>query len=73
MAKKFVQFFVAVVVLAFGVFAFDFDGGYGITDSGVKWEECPVGRGLSIDLAVEMAEYGCSSASCVCGFFIKEF
>ena len=27
---------VVVVVFAFGVFAFDFDGGYGITDCGVK-------------------------------------
>ena len=51
MAIKLVQFFV-VVVLAFGVFEFDFDGGYGITDCGVKLLECPVGRGLSAVLAV---------------------
>ena len=40
-------------------------GGYGITDCGIKWGECPVGRGLSVDLAVVMTEYGCSSVSCV--------
>ena len=72
MAIKFVQLFVAVVVLEFGVFAFDFDGGYRITDCGVKWgRECPVGRGLSVDLAFVMTEYGCSSVSCVCGFLLK--
>ena len=49
---KSVQLFVAVVVLAFGVFAFDFDWGYRITDCGVNWWECPVGLGLSVDLAV---------------------
>ena len=46
-------------------------GGYGIADCGVKWGECPVGRGLSVDLAVAMTEYGCSSVSCVCDFFVK--
>ena len=72
MAIKFVQLFVVVVVvLAFGVFAFDFDGGYGITDCGEKWGECPVGRGLSVDLAVVMTEYEGSSVSCVCGFLLK--
>ena len=72
-AIKFVQIFVFVVVLAFGVFALDFDGGYGITDCGVKWGggEFLVGRGLSLDLAVVMTEYGCSSVSCVCGFLLK--
>ena len=45
--------------------------GYGITDCGVKWGECPVGRGLSVDLAVVMIEYGCSSVSCICGFLLK--
>ena len=47
-------------------------GVYGITDSGVNWGwECPVGRGLSVDLAVVMTEYGCSSVSYVCGFLLK--
>ena len=53
------RLFVAVFVLPFGVFAFDFDGG--------KWDyrlwgkvggECPVGRGLSVDLVLVMTEYG---------------
>ena len=69
--NKFVQLFAAVVVLAFGGFAFDFDWGYGIIDCGVKRGECPVGRGLSVDLAVVMTEYGCSSVFCVCGFLLK--
>ena len=72
MAIKFVQLFLlVVVVLAFGVFAFDFEGGHGITDCGVKSGGCPVGRSLSADLAVVMIEYGCSSISCVCGFLLK--
>ena len=62
---------VVVVALAFGVFAFDFGGGYGIADCGVKWGECPVGRGLSADFAVVMTEYGCSSVSCFCGFLLN--
>ena len=62
---------VVVVVFAFGVFAFDFDGGYGITDCGVKWGECPVGRGLSADLAVVMTEYRCTSVSCARDFLLK--
>ena len=33
--------------------------------------KCPVGRGLSADLAVVMTEYGCSSVCCVCGFLLK--
>ena len=33
--------------------------------------ECPVGRGLSADLAVVMTEYGFSSVSCVCCFLLK--
>ena len=70
MVIKFGQLFLAVVVLAFGVFAFDFDGGYGITDCG---GECPVGRGLAVNLLVVMTEYGCSSVSCVCGFLFNEF
>ena len=68
MAIMFVQLIVVDVVLAFGVFAFESDGGYGITDCGVKWGECPVGRGLS---AVVMTECGCSSVSCACGFLLK--
>ena len=54
-----------------GVFAFDFVGGYGITDCGVKWGECPIGRGLSAVLIVVMTEYGCFSVCCVWGFLIK--
>ena len=42
--------------------------GYGITDCGIKCEECPVGRGLSADLAVVMTEYGCSSVPYACDF-----
>ena len=57
-------------MLAFGVFAFAFAGGFGITDCGVSWGECPVGRGLSFDLPVVMTEYGYSSVSCVCGFLL---
>ena len=38
MAIKFERLFVVAVVLALGVFALDFDGGYGITDCGVKVE-----------------------------------
>ena len=45
--------------------------GYGITDCGVNWGKCPVGRALSVDSAVVMTEYGCSSVSCVCGFLLK--
>ena len=71
MLIKFARLFIAVVVLAFGVFAFDFDGGYGITDCGVKWVECPAARGFSVDLVVVMIEYGCSSVSCVCGFLLN--
>ena len=73
MVAKFVCLcgWVVVVVLAFGVFAFDFDGFYGISDCGVKWGKCPVGRGLAADLAVVMTEYGCSSVSRVCGFLLK--
>ena len=71
MAIKLVQLFVAVVVLPFGLFASYFDGGYGITDCGIKWGECPVGRGLSVDLAVVMTDYECSSVFCVCGFLLK--
>ena len=62
---------VIVVVLAFSVFAFDLDEGYGVTDCGIKWGECSVARGLSAALAMLMTEYGCSSVSCVCGFFIE--
>ena len=48
-------------------------GGYGITDCGVNGGggECPVGRGLSADLAVVMTEYGCSSVSCACDFLLN--
>ena len=42
-----------------------------VGEKGVKWGECPVGRDLSVDLAVVMTEYGCSSVSCVCGFLLK--
>ena len=60
---------VVVVLLAFGVFAFDFDGEHGITDCGVRWGECSVGRGISADLAVVVSGYGFSSVSCVCDFY----
>ena len=46
-------------------------GGYGVTDYGAKWGECPLGRGLSADLSVVMTEYGCSSVSCACDFLLK--
>ena len=64
---KFVRLFVVALVFAFGVFAFEFDGGYGITDCG----ECLVVRVLSEDLAVVLTEYGCSSVSCAYDFLLK--
>ena len=33
--------------------------------------ECPVGRGLSANLAIVMTEYWCSSVSCACDFLLK--
>ena len=71
MAVKSVLLFVAIVVLAFGVFAFDFDGVKRDYRLWGKVRECPVGRSLSVDLVVVMTEYGCFSVSCVCGFLIK--
>ena len=71
MVVKFVRLFVAAVVLAFGVFAFDFDGGIWDYRLWGKVGEFPVGRGLNVDLVVVMTEYGCSSVSCVCGFLLK--
>ena len=54
MAIKSVYLFGVVVVLAFGVFAFDFD--WWVWDYGLwgKVGECPVGRALSVDSAVVM-------------------
>ena len=46
-------------------------GRYGNNDCGVKWGECPVGRGVAADLAVVMTEYECSSVSCVCSCLLK--
>ena len=68
---KFVLLSVAVVVLAFGVFAFDFDGVIWDFRLWGKVGECPVGRGLYVDLAVVITGYGCSSVICVCSFLIK--
>ena len=31
----------------------------------------PVERSLSVDLAVVMTDYGCSSVSCACGFLLN--
>ena len=45
--------------------------GFGVTDCWVKWGDCQVGRGLSVDLSVVMTEYGCFSVSCVCSFLLK--
>ena len=78
MVAKFVCLFGGVVVvvvvffvLVFGVFAFDFDGGYGISDCGVKLGEYPVGWGLSADLAIIRTEYGSSLVSSACDYFLK--
>ena len=70
-AKKCVRLFDdVVVVLAFGVFAFDFDGGYGITDCGVKWGGVS-SRTRSICRFGSSNDGVCSSVSCVCGFLLK--
>ena len=46
-------------------------GGYRITDCGLKWGKCPVGRGLPSDFSVVMTEQGFSSVSCACGFSLN--
>ena len=59
------------VVLAFGVFALEFDGRIWDHRLWGKVGECPVGRGLSAELAVVLTEYGCSSVSCARDFLLK--
>ena len=46
-------------------------GGCRVTDCGLKWGKCSVGRCLSSDFAVVMTAWGFSFVSCACGFSLK--